>query len=1015
MEQFDYAIVADPLVFQQNRLKAHSDHRYYPSETAWRQENDVFRRCLNGKWKFRYAANFTQIPDGFQNPGYDCSQWDEIRVPAHIQMEGYDTPHYSNIAYPWDGREEIRPGQIPTRFNPVANYVTWFDVPENWRDQPVCLSLQGAESAAAVWCNGHYVGYAEDSFTPSEFDLTPFLQETDNKLAVQVFKWCAGSWMEDQDFFRFSGLFRDVWLYTKTKVHVEDLRVRTRLTQSGACVEVMAETSGCGKAVISLRDHRGHICAEQKSVISGMLRSSLDIASPRLWSAEDPYLYTLVLEIFDEAGTLTEIIPQAVGIREFQIRDGLMCLNGKRIVFHGVNRHEFSAKTGRAISREKTEQDLIAMKRNNINAVRTSHYPNASFFYELCDRYGIYVMDETNMESHGSWNAYVSGKIRKEEVVPGDDLRFRDMLLDRVNAVYQRDKNHPCVVMWSLGNESFGGSVPHAMAELFHSLDDTRPVHYEGITVDDRYPDTSDVNSRMYAPVEELREYIPRHPGKPTLSCEYSHAMGNSCGALLKYTEFAYENRQYQGGFIWDFVDQSITVRDRYGHEVQAYGGDFGDRPSEYAFSGNGIFYGGDRSESPKIQEVKYCYQFIRVEMDEHTAHIQNRYLDTNMDKLNCVLIRARNGHLVDEIPMKVSIPPQTEADIQLPPPEQTPGEYTLTLSFRTKEDSLWAKAGYEVAFGQYVYRVAGERMTNEDMAARELSAPRKTGALTVVRGWQNLGVRGDDFEILFSEQYAGMVSYRYRGKELIGQIPRPNFWRAPTDNDKGWNMPAVMGQWKLASLYSTARQVPVPGCGGLGDDIAVVYAYTLSSVPAGNCKLTYRVRSNGSVAVQLSMDSVAGIPEMPEFGMLFSFSADFDKVIWYGNGPEETYADRRSGAKLGIYQNKVMENLARYLIPQECGNKTAVRWARVENGEGHGILFSSEEEMNFSALPYTPFEMENARHAYELPPIYYTVVKLSSEQMGIAGDDTWGARPHPEFRLNPAAPKKFSFVFCPY
>jgi len=1013
MRTFNDNIRKNPEVFRENRMDAHSDHKYYASYAAYESGNNDFYYSLNGLWKFAYAKNPVCTIPGFEATEYDCSNWEDIRVPAHIQMEGYDVPAYVNVQYPWDGREEIIPGQIPEAFNPVGSYVKDIEIPAEWKGNPIYISFQGVESSLTLWCNGAYVGYSEDSFTPAEFDLTPYLKEGRNKLAVQVLKWAAGSWCEDQDFYRFSGIYRDVYLYTVPKVHISDLKVKTLLnddyTRGTLLLDLKANMAG--KVKVHLLEG-STLCKEAGSLLDTNTTVSLELNHPRLWSSESPYLYRLWIEVMDKMGMTTEVIPQNIGFRDIQIKDSIIYVNGKRIVFHGVNRHEFSSLYGRSLTREDTIKDLVTMKQNNINAVRTSHYPNMMMLYELCDEYGLYVMDENNLESHGSWDAVARGLEEVADLVPGDRSEFKEMLLDRVRSVYERDKNHASVIMWSVGNESFGGTTPLAMGELFRQLDDTRPVHYEGTYWDPRYPETTDVYSRMYSPVTEIREYLSGHRDKPYICCEYAHAMGNSCGALHKYTEYAYEEPLYQGGFIWDYIDQSITKKDRYGKEFQAYGGDFLERPTDYNFSGNGIVYGEGREVSPKMQEVKFCYQYIRLTVSEQTVVVENRHLFTNTDAYNCFVTVKKDGVEIEKVPMQVSVKPQETKEFALPVTVKSePGEYVINISFCLKEDVLWALKNHEVAFGEGIYRI-------------EEKKPPVTGSLKVIHGKLNLGVKGEHFDVLFSYKVGGLVSYRYGGKELMEAVPRPNFWRAPVDNDMSNGMPARYGQWKLASLYSNImtpellsenQQNPYAGNPEIKEEegkVKVTYHYYLPTTPKSQCAVTYGVLADGTIEVSLTYDPVLKLHDMPEFGMIFKFNADYDYVSWYGNGPEETYADRKHGAKLGIYRNKVIDNMTKYLIPQECGNKTGVRWGKVTDAKGRGILFTTENEMEFSALPFTPHELENAKHHYELPQVHYTVVRVSEKQMGVAGDDGWGAKTHDEYLLDISSKKEFKFAF---
>ena len=1011
MKTFDYSLVKDPQYFKDGRMDAHSDHTYYRDGEEAKEKETSFRYDLNGIWKFHYARNYGSAIPEFEKTEYCCKDWDDIRVPAHIQMEGYDVPQYANVQYPWEGHEDIHPGEIPEHFNPVASYVKYFEVPEEMQGKRLFISFQGAESGIALWLNGHFVGYSEDSFTPSEFELTEYVKEGENKLAAQVFKWTASSWCEDQDFFRFSGIYRDVYLYTVPEVHVYDLQIRAipDETLSAAALEIRTNTWGKGEVKITL-SRAGETVIEDKKALDGEEIYAWKIENPVLWSAEDPQLYDLTMEVYNESGELQEVIPQKVGFRRFEMKDGIMTLNGKRIVFKGVNRHEFSSVSGRHVSEEELRKDLKIMKQNNINAIRTCHYPDASLIYQLCDEYGIYMIDETNLESHGSWDI---AEFTKDYtyVVPHDKPEWLDMMLDRANSMYQRDKNHAAILIWSCGNESFGGKDIFEMSQFFHKADPTRLVHYEGVCHDRRYNDTSDMESQMYPSVEAIKEFLAKDDSKPFVCCEYTHAMGNSCGAMHKYTDLTDTEPKYQGGFIWDYIDQSIYKKDRYGKEFQAYGGDFGERPTDYNFSGNGIAYGGNRDASPKMQEVKFNYQNITAEVSADSVKVINKNLFVNTDIFDCKVTVAKDGKVIRKASLATAVAPLSEEVYALPlAKEEKPGEYAVTVSFHLKEDKVWAEAGHEVAFGQYIYKV---------------EAPKKAcpEGVEVIRSTHNIGVRGTHFEVLFSVLNGGLVSYKYAGKEMIEAIPKPNFWRAPTDNDCGNLMGMRYGQWKIASMYLSHkdfRKGPygpgnVPEVEVNEKTVKVTYTYLMPTTPTSECKLSYEVFGDGRVKTTLTYDPVKELGDMPEFGVIFKFNADYDRVEWYGLGEKETYSDRKKGAKLGIYANKVADNMARYMVPQECGAKEEVRWAKVTDRKGRGMLFEMDEHngpMMFSALPYTPHEMENAMHPYELPEVHYTVVRVAKDQMGVGGDDSWGARTHEEYLLKTDKKMEFSFVF---
>ena len=676
MSEFHYGKVKDPTYFSENCVAAHSDHHYFRSVEAMEQEKEEFRYSLNGLWKFHYAKNYQSTISGFESEAYCCKSWDDIRVPAHIQLEGYDKPQYANVQYPWEGREEVKPGEIPEEFNPVARYVKYFEVPASMQGKKIFISFQGAESGLALWLNGSFVGYSEDSFTPSEFELTPYLKEGENKLAAQVFKWTSGSWCEDQDFYRFSGIYRDVYLYAIPEVHVEDLTIRTLLddTYTSADLTVTLKTTAAGKVRFTLSREGKEEAALEDALENGKTYV-MKMEHPLLWSAEEPELYDLLIEVMDAEGKITEVIPQRVGFRRFEMKDSIMTLNGKRIVFKGVNRHEFSSVTGRNVSREELIRDLTTMKRNNINAIRTCHYPDAVGIYELCDEFGIYLIAENNMETHGTWDTVGQSK-DYTGVVPDDKPEWEGLLLDRINSTYQRDKNHPAILIWSCGNESFGGEVIYQMSQLFRKLDPTRLVHYEGVFNDRRRNDTSDMESQMYTSAEDIKKFLENDRSKPFICCEYTHAMGNSCGGMHKYTDLTDTEPSYQGGFIWDYIDQSIYKKDRYGKEFQAYGGDFGERPTDYNFSGNGIAYGGERGESPKMQEVKFNYQNISAVVDKKNVRVINKNLFVNTEDFDCLVTVEKEGRLLEKKVLATHVAPLSEETYELPVKEQTlPGE----------------------------------------------------------------------------------------------------------------------------------------------------------------------------------------------------------------------------------------------------------------------------------------------------------------------------------------------------
>lgn len=538
---FSTDILKNPEIFQINTCKPHSSHIHYRSAAECKEQQSSFFLSLNGDWKFFYSENLNALPEHFEQVGYDDSNWDTIPVPGHLQTNGYGQMQYVNTMYPWDGVENCKPGEIPERFNATGSYIRMVTIPEAFcKDAEIRLVFHGAETAMALWVNGTFVGYHEDSFTPAEFAITDYLNDGENKIAVQVFQRSSGSWLEDQDFWRFSGLFRDVVLYAVPKLHLQDLFVHTDLndtfSQADVRVDCAFSSTASGTLRAVLTDPNGKLLAEQSMPVTASEQVvAFSVEQPLLWSAEQPNLYHLVLTLQDADGTVLEVVPQQIGIRQFRMENGIMKLNGKRIIFNGVNRHEFSAIRGRAITKEEIRWDIFTMKQNNINAVRTSHYPNQNDFYELCDQYGLYVIDETNMETHGTWQKM--GAIAPDEhTLPNDNPHWTNAVLARAAAMQERDKNHPCVLIWSCGNESFGGSNIYAMSEQFRKRDSSRLVHYEGVVNDRRFNQTSDMESQMYPSVAKIEQFLKEHPEKPFICCEYSHSMGNSNGALFKYT-----------------------------------------------------------------------------------------------------------------------------------------------------------------------------------------------------------------------------------------------------------------------------------------------------------------------------------------------------------------------------------------------------------------------------------------------------------------------------------------------
>ncbi len=999
----------NPEVFAVNRLEAHSDHKFYC-------DGNTLRQSLNGTWKFSYAENPEKREKEFYREDYKTDGFGEIQVPGHIQLQGYGKCQYVNMMYPWDGVETVIPPAVPVKENPVGSYVTYFDLEDGLLGKDVYLSFQGAESAIYVWLNGEFVGYSEDTFTPSEFLITPYVKEKNNKLAVEVYKLCSGSWLEDQDFWRFSGIFRDVFLYAVPKLHVRDMKVTAdydynegsgclglelALIRNGA-EEGLADFSGT-TVKVSLNNAAGDVVFAESVLCNGetvLFEKRLTTVAP--WSAEQPYLYELCVEFAGADGAVIERSVTKIGFRTFELKNGIMCLNGKRIVFKGVDRHEFSAERGRSITEEDMLSDIRMMKRNNINAVRTSHYPNQTRWYELCDEYGIYVIDETNLETHGTWqiDRGPAGNL------PGDYPEWRGAVLDRAKSMYERDKNHACVLIWSCGNESYCGENIAAMAAYFHEADSRRLVHYEGVFWNRKYDHITDMESRMYAKPADIEAYLKGNPEKPYISCEYMHAMGNSVGGMKLYTDLEEKYEKYQGGFIWDFIDQALYRTLENGERVLAYGGDFEERPADWGFCTNGIVY-ADRKASPKMQEVKALYSNLKMNITDGVLTVKNRNLFADTAGYRFVVTLAKEGTVLSEEEHTLVISAGEEASVKigltLP---SVGGECVYTASALLREDTLFAEAGYEVCFAQEAVKVAFDAAVDAGKAVG--TRP------DIVYGTFCIGVRGEDFYVQFDKGQGGITSLVYHGEEFITRVPQVSFWRAFTDNDRGAGFQIFASQWETAGKYARYRRDLI-SWEEKNDSLELVFPYDAPTVPAFTYKVIYNVFFDGRVMIHAEYPGVDTDVDFPVFAMDFKMKKKYDNFRYYGLGPEENYIDRNFGGKLGVHESNAKENLSGYVNPQECGNRTGVRYVQVTDERGTGVRFTSvEEPFEMSVLPYSAAELETAMHLEELKEPSYTWVRLAAKQMGIGGDDSWGAPVHKEFKIDPRKPLTLAFVISP-
>lgn len=973
--------LADPEVFEINREKAHSDHSYTTKDGNLRQS-------LNGTWKFNYTEHPDSRPADFYKTDFDVTSFDDIIVPGHIQLQGYDKPQYVNTQYPWEGHEQLVPPQIPKKRNPVGSYVKFFDVDKELFGKETFISFQGVETAIYVWLNGEFVGYSEDSFTPSEFNITPYLKEKNNKLAVEVYRYSTASWLEDQDFWRFSGIFRDVYLYAVPEIHVRDMKVIADYDYENGNGILATELDIIGDSdyeiKLTLTDKNGIKVYEGNTA-----NVSASIPDIMPWSAEQPNLYTLTAEISSDS-EIIETAETKIGFRTFELKDGIMCLNGKRIVFKGINRHEWNAEGGRVVTEDDMLWDIRFMKRNNINAVRTCHYPNNSLWYQLCDEYGIYLIAETNLESHGTWQKM--GACEPSINVPASLPEWKEACLDRARSMYERDKNHASVLIWSCGNESYCGDDIAAMADYFHEVDKTRLVHYEGVVWNRKYDHITDMESRMYAKPDEVEEYLKQNTGKPYISCEYMHAMGNSLGGMKLYTDLEDKYEAYQGGFIWDYIDQSL-----YKDGVLVYGGDFDDRASDYGFCTNGIVY-ADRTYSPKVSEAKRLYSNIRMSLENGVLTVENRNLFVGTEGYIFKVTLEKEGEILvaEEHRLNISAGEKGSVKIGLEVPENG-GEYVLTAYAVLAEDTIWAEKGHEISFAQQVVKTP------------EITAPMTAHKAEIVYGDFCIGVNGEGFSMQFDKREGGVSSLVYNGVEYITRSPKVSFFRAHTDNDTGAGYPCENAQWQIAGKCAKLLGFETKEN---ADSLEVTFKFLAPTVPSFEYKVTYIAYFDGRLGVKVEFDGVKELSDMPVFAMDFKMKKQYDKFTFYGMGPDENYIDRNNGARLGVYTLTALENFTKYLNPQECGNRTGVRYVNVYEENGAGLNFTATENpFEMSVLPYNAYELDNAMHRDELPDPTYTWVRIAAKQMGVGGDDSWGAPVHKEFKINSEEAMSLEFI----
>ncbi|MEL7119235.1 MAG: glycoside hydrolase family 2 TIM barrel-domain containing protein [Bacteroidota bacterium] len=1021
-----------PEITQINRLPARATSVSFSTlEDALQLESDRSDRklSLNGDWKFQWVAVAGQEDQDFYKKDFKKLKWETIPVPSNWEMQGYGIPIYKNINYPFD---PVNPPYPPADDNPVGLYVKTFTIPANWKDMQITLQFGGGSSAFYVWLNGQLVGYSEDSRLPSEFDITPLLEEGENTIAVKVYRWSDGSYLEDQDHWRMSGLHREVFVTASPKVHLYDFAVRTDLDENyeDAQLQIRPEVKMYDKTAIKGWNIEAQLYdANNNTVLPKAISLSVEdlinerlprlghvpfpimqapISNPEKWSAESPNLYTLVLSLIDDKGTAKEYRSTQIGFREIEIKDGQLLVNGQSVLLYGVNRHDHHMRLGKTVTRKSMEKDVLLMKQFNVNAVRTSHYPNDPYFYSLCDKYGIYVMDEANLETHGVGSLL------------SNNQRWMTPHVERALRMAERDKNHPSILFWSLGNESGMGPNHAAMAQYLHEFDPTRPVHYEGAQSDLKVrtakdPSWVDVRSRMYATIEDMVTMARQNEdGRPVVWCEYAHSMGNSTGNLDEFWEAIRREKRLIGAFIWDWIDQGIIKKLDDGREVYAYGGDFGESKHDNNFCLNGII-NADQTPKPATWEVKKIYQPISLKAyvdpwrpKPFHYDITNWHSFTNLKNLEFSYTITEEGETVKEGKLEDLnlVAGKTSRYIfDMPAINFKPGlSYYLTLNFSLKQDESWAKKGHIVAWGQF--EIGNPNYYNH------ANTPGASGSIVVTDGLDKLIVKGANVEYTFDRETGWLTTIKQQGKDILKAPLLPNFWRALTDNDsRGHQIQNKYAVWENALedvvltsfFYENAQQT-----------VRVQSRHLLKN--KSEVLLVYQINPDGSITVDFTLNPAGGLSEIARIGLQTAIVDRFQNMSWFGRGPHENYSDRKHSAAFGKYDIHVTDDFFHYIMPQESNNRTGIKWLQLKDDNGRGITINAvNTPLSMSAWPYSQQDLENAKHDYELEVRDFITLNIDGVQMGVGGDNSWSskARPHEPYRIQPES-FHYSFTLSP-
>jgi beta-galactosidase len=1035
-----------------NRQPAHATFVPFPDiESALRgpREASPYVLSLNGRWRFHWSPRPEERPADFFQDDYDVSGWDTIEVPSDWQMCGYGVPIYTSSQYPFKvdpPRVTSEPPSDWTAYrlrNPVGSYRRTFTLPAAWAGRRVFVHFASVESAFYVWVNGQQIGYSEGGMMPAEFDVTEALHSGENTIAVEVYRWCDGSYLEDQDMWRLSGIDRDVFLYSTADVRISDFAVRTDLDVAyrDADLLIKPELTRYGERPIDgwttqvhLYDPAGKpvfdspLTANAAAILNPDFKADIlnartpqrgparfdwlraRVPNPQKWTAETPSLYTLVLTLNDAQGSVVEAVSCSVGFRKVEVKASRLLVNGQPVRLRGVNRHEHDPDHGRAIPLSRMIEDITLMKRLNINAVRTSHYPNDPRWYDLCDRYGLYVMDEANVEEHG-----VRGLL-------ANDPAWQAAFFDRGIRMVERDKNHPSVIIWSLGNEAGFGPNFAAMSAWIRDFDPTRPIHYEGAqaSIDDRDdprdPPAVDFISRMYPRVEALCDsprdarwpkalQLARDPrdDRPVLICEYAHAMANGVGNLKEYWDEIYSNPRMVGGFIWDYVDQGLRRKTEQGVEYMAYGGDFGDKPNSKDFCLNGLVF-ADRTLSPKVWEVKKVYQPVQISPVDASAtrvRLTNRYAFADVNTLEGRWSLTCDGRTLQSGKLElINLAPSESAEAAIPVEPVThpePGaSYWLRVSFHLRDNTLWAKAGYEIAWQQMQYPVKTPAI--EPIETAHLPQLKVTEQADQIR------IEGQTFSAVFSRAAGTLVSLTYNGKEMLaseGLVLQA--YRAPTSNDKAFGGGRAR-DWQQAGLNQLTRQVRSVSVSRENDSSARIQVLAVSTTPTGagfNHQTSWIVRGDGSVDLDNRFEPFGRLPPLPRIGVVMHVAGGLEHLRWHGRGPHENYCDRNQAADMGVWTGTVDEQYVPYPMPQETGTKTDVQWLTLTGPDGMGLLVVAQPSIAASALHYTADDLARAAHTYELKRRDDIILSLDARHSGL-GNGSCGPGVLPCYEVPP-------------